>query len=274
MALQRGAESRKDGARMTKADQVAEVLRYEIVTGLQPHGSELPPEGIIIQRFGISRPSYREALRVLETEGLVEVSRGARGGAKVLLPRIETLSQALGTHLQMREVSASQLFQMRLLIEPPVMAEIASRRDQDAIGLLAQCAAAQRYSVHNRSAFHAHEETFRRTIFKYCENVVHETIGLILDSVFTQHNRNMSRRIPTIEFEADELLESINLKGEVIALLDAGEAEAADAAWRRYIERHWKGIERLGGISPIEVIARDQRPAGYEDLSLEVQARR
>jgi len=51
-------------------------------------------------RFGVSRPTLREAIRILESEGLISISRGARGGASVLSPNINTAARHIGFVLQ------------------------------------------------------------------------------------------------------------------------------------------------------------------------------
>jgi DNA-binding FadR family transcriptional regulator len=76
----------------TKADLVSDVLRHEIAIGLLAAGANLPSEVQLMRRFAISRPTYREALRILESEGLIRVSRGMRGGARVLAPTPQWIS--------------------------------------------------------------------------------------------------------------------------------------------------------------------------------------
>src|ERR1700758_2004663 len=64
------------------ADRVAAVLRRMFVRGEIPEGTMLPPESELMERFGVSRPTLREAFRVLESESLIQVHRGVRGGAQ------------------------------------------------------------------------------------------------------------------------------------------------------------------------------------------------
>ena len=75
------------------ADRVATVLRRMFIRGEITEGTMLPPESELMQRFGVSRPTLREAFRVLESESLIEVQRGVRGGARVTRPRRETLAR-------------------------------------------------------------------------------------------------------------------------------------------------------------------------------------
>ena len=64
------------------AELVTAQLRSQIVRGDLREGDALPPEATLMTQFGVSRPTLREAFRVLESEALISVRRGARGGAR------------------------------------------------------------------------------------------------------------------------------------------------------------------------------------------------
>ena len=64
------------------AELVAGDLRRRILRGELVENDALPSESALMQRFGVSRPTLREAFRVLESESLISVRRGAHGGAR------------------------------------------------------------------------------------------------------------------------------------------------------------------------------------------------
>lgn len=68
------------------AELVADRLRTEIVRGQLKEGDTLPPETTLMEEFGVSRPTLREAYRLLEAESLIQLKRGARGGASYPSP--------------------------------------------------------------------------------------------------------------------------------------------------------------------------------------------
>ena len=69
-----------------KPEQIADELRSLIVSGELAEGDSLGREPDLVERFGVSRPSLREALRILEAEGLITVVRGVLGGVVVHQP--------------------------------------------------------------------------------------------------------------------------------------------------------------------------------------------
>jgi DNA-binding FadR family transcriptional regulator len=115
------------------AQVVAHTLRGQIVRGELPEGAPLPSEAVLMERFGISRPSLREAFRILESERLIEVRRGSRGGARAARPDIEVAARYLGVIMQFDRVPLSDVFTARALIEPLVFRLLAEHADRRSI---------------------------------------------------------------------------------------------------------------------------------------------
>lgn len=105
---------------------VAEQLQRAILSGEYGEGDRLPSERALIERFGVSRASILEAMRVLETMGLVTIRRGINGGAFVAKPDFTKVSNMLQGMLWANRFDVEDLYKARLLIEPGT-AEIAAR---------------------------------------------------------------------------------------------------------------------------------------------------
>src|SRR3954454_17932628 len=126
------------------AELVAAELRRRIVAGDLDEGDALPPEALLRETFGVSRPTLREAYRVLESEGLIEVHRGARGGARVRVPNDEAAARYAGLVLEHRGATLADFCAVRTLIEPLLAPRIAHRcQPSDLAPLRAAMAAAE-----------------------------------------------------------------------------------------------------------------------------------
>ena len=107
------------GFRVPKtAELVASELRNKIIRNELPDGHSLPSEAELVQEYSISRPTLREAIRILESEGLVPVARGVHGGPRVHRPDPRLAAEHFGRLLQNRGTTLSDIFTARLLIEP------------------------------------------------------------------------------------------------------------------------------------------------------------
>lgn len=109
---------------------VADHFRGQIVRGELGEGDSLPPEGQLMASLGISRPTLREAFRILEAESLISVVRGSRTGARVHAPSVELVSRYAGYVLQSLGATIADLYQARLAIEPQVVRWLATKPDR------------------------------------------------------------------------------------------------------------------------------------------------
>jgi DNA-binding FadR family transcriptional regulator len=118
------------------AELVADTIRKRIVQGDLGEGDTLPPEGQLVEQFGVSRPTLREAFRILETERLITVTRGSRTGARVSLPRVENVARYASYWMQAADVAVSDIYEARLALEPYVVRKLASQPSSAATALL------------------------------------------------------------------------------------------------------------------------------------------
>src|SRR5579864_7924004 len=127
--LVRVFDERSERARLReKPQQVADELRSLILSGELVEGDSLGHEPDLVERFGVSRPSLREALRILEAEGLVTVVRGVRGGVVVHEPDERMTARTAALVLQARNVALADVFEARSLLEPLAARGIAGMR--------------------------------------------------------------------------------------------------------------------------------------------------
>lgn len=121
-------------------ESLARDVRRRIASGeLQP-GDRLPPEDVLMSTLGLSRMTVREGLRILESQGLIQVRRGRQGGARITHPTVADLAPSLALVLQLKQVSYRDLHEASRLIEPALAAELARRHTDDDVRALAEIA--------------------------------------------------------------------------------------------------------------------------------------
>jgi GntR family transcriptional repressor for pyruvate dehydrogenase complex len=128
--MERAASEHVKIGQLRTAELVAAALRDRILAGGIGDGTTLPKQDELVAQFGVSYPSVREALRILETEGFITVRRGNRGGATVHAPDIGTAGYALGLALQAMQVKVPDLGAALVTLEPLCVAHCAQRSDR------------------------------------------------------------------------------------------------------------------------------------------------
>jgi GntR family transcriptional repressor for pyruvate dehydrogenase complex len=113
------------------AEMVASDIRARILTGELAEG--LPTEAVLLEEFEVSRPTLREALRILETEGLIQTRRGKYGGAVVRRPTAASAAYHLGLALQAAGTNIGDLGNARHMLEPLCAQLAAQRADREEV---------------------------------------------------------------------------------------------------------------------------------------------
>jgi GntR family transcriptional regulator, transcriptional repressor for pyruvate dehydrogenase complex len=107
-------QQRAGDGRTTKASfAIAADFRSRIARGELAEGELLPVESDLVDELGVSKGVVREALRILEIEGLVEVRRGLGGGPRVRHPSIPQVANGMGVYLQIGDVLVTDVWESR-----------------------------------------------------------------------------------------------------------------------------------------------------------------
>lgn len=109
-------------------EQIADKLREMIIQEEMKTGSKLPAEAELMARFGVSRSTVREAVKILQTEHIVDIRQG-QGTFLCAMPGLA--QDPLGLRFADQEELIAQLLETRLLIEPGVAALAAQRRKEE-----------------------------------------------------------------------------------------------------------------------------------------------
>jgi GntR family transcriptional repressor for pyruvate dehydrogenase complex len=115
---------------------VVDEIQAAILDGRLKPGDQLPPEMKLKEMFGTSRGSIREALRVLEQKGLIDIKTGVAGGAVVRAPDYSQITESLNLLVQSQKVSLNHLLEFRQEIEGTVAALAAKKATVEDLSLL------------------------------------------------------------------------------------------------------------------------------------------
>jgi GntR family transcriptional repressor for pyruvate dehydrogenase complex len=111
-----------------------QIVRHELLPGMT-----LPTEPELLAQLGVSRPTLREAFRILETESLISVRRGVGGGAMVLKPDVTVSARHVGLLLQYEGATIADVYEARTALEPICAGMMAARKNPDDLRRLNEC---------------------------------------------------------------------------------------------------------------------------------------
>ena len=121
------------------ADVLADQLREKILKGELPEGTDLPKERELQAKAGLSRATVREALRILEGEGLIATRIGRNGGSAVARPTRKTIERSVGIFIRGQRIRMEAVLEARAALEPASARYAALHRTDDDLAALDRC---------------------------------------------------------------------------------------------------------------------------------------
>ncbi len=106
---------------------IVEQIRWLVRQGQLLPGDRLPSERELCELFGVSRVTVREALRVLESSGLLDVKVGAKGGAFVTAPSGDRIREGIADLLTMSSLTAADVTEAREILEMGIVPLVCAR---------------------------------------------------------------------------------------------------------------------------------------------------
>lgn len=226
---------------------VAERLRSQIVTGKLQSGMTLPAETELIAMFKVSRPTVREALRILETEGLVVLARGSRSGAEVRMPSVDRAAHYVAMVLSSSGATMADIHQARMALEPALTRPLASPERREAVAMLRQCVEQQQAallandyrsaltSIHrfHELLWHSAGNSVLTLLVGMLQYLSQSTFAFLIERGASnpgELHKNMSKTVVGHR--------------RLLDLLEAGRADEAEAFWSRYMIRAHQFLSR------------------------------
>ena len=217
------------------AEIVADAIRRMITQGELKEGDTLQPEAQIIADFAVSRPTIREAFRILESEKLISISRGARGGARVHTPKAEQVARYAGFVLQARQATYADVYRARSILEPPVARDVAEHGGKAAVDVLRAVVAEERAAQGTRS-FGRLVAGFHRTLVELSGNQTLILVSTMLEGIVARYQAETSISSPDSPTKRRNDLAGLKSQDKLIAFVEAGDGEGAEVHWRLHME--------------------------------------
>jgi GntR family transcriptional repressor for pyruvate dehydrogenase complex len=157
-------------------------LKDAIASGALRPGDRLPPERELAERFQASRASVREALRVLETLGIVGMRRGADNGTVLLQEPGNVFTTVLDLLVALRHVPIGDLVEFRVMMETGAARRLAESPADGALAALSGVLAEMAEPGLPQAEFHRLDATFHVTLVRSVGNTLLNLVETAADS--------------------------------------------------------------------------------------------
>ena len=230
------AAKRGGRAPREKPQQIADELRALIVSGALAEGDSLGHEPELVERFGVSRPSLREALRILEAEGLVTVVRGVHGGVVVHAPDERQTARTAALVLQARNVSLADVFEARGLLEPIAARAIATARGRRAaVKELRALIDQEESAIEDPEQFGTANAAFHERLVSLAGNQTLSIVAEMLNEVVARAVTAVSRGEDVVG-SLGTRRRGIRSQQRLLDLIESGDGAAAEQHWRDHMQ--------------------------------------
>jgi GntR family transcriptional regulator, transcriptional repressor for pyruvate dehydrogenase complex len=223
------------------AELIAGHIRGQIVRAELRTGETLPAETALMEQFGVSRPTLREAFRILESESLITVRRGSRGGAQVMAPDVTVAARYVGLLLQVDGTTVADVYEARLVLEPAAAGLLASRRTKQDIGDLHRCIDELSALIEGDEPAH-HPQVwadatgkFRALVLERAGNRTLAMLAAMLREVVASHVSAAGRRLSQPE-SANDFRKTVRAYRKLVSLIEAKDTAEAERYWRTHME--------------------------------------
>jgi GntR family transcriptional repressor for pyruvate dehydrogenase complex len=223
-------------------EQVARQIVDVIVSNNLTPGTKLPVESELQAQLGVGKNTLREALRLLEAWGVVEIKQGRNGGPTVRSPKPEDLREALTVQLLFTAATLDDVIEARCCVEPQSSMLAAERMSEDDIQLLRKSIERMRAESDSQTVFLAENQFFHAHIAAATGNVVMQafidTLKSVLDGTSRGIEYSPARRI-AVAGAHERIVDAI-------AMRDPQRAQQEMHAHLREAGRFW---QKAGAVS-------------------------
>ncbi|WP_007507273.1 MULTISPECIES: FadR/GntR family transcriptional regulator [Pseudofrankia] len=218
------------------AELVAAQLRRQIIKGELREGEALAPESVLMEQFGVSRPTLREAFRVLEAEALISVRRGAHGGARVHAPNGDIAARYAGLILEHRETTVGDVYQASAIIEPPCAALLAGTWSEGDLDRLQELYEEAERVKNDPLALLDAQDRFHLLLVELTGNQTLTVLTGMLRHIVDRANQAYVSAESALPAQRRAALKGQRAHAKLIEHLRDRDADNAQTLWRRHLD--------------------------------------
>jgi DNA-binding FadR family transcriptional regulator len=233
------------------AELVATHLRRQIIRGELQEGDALPPESELMERFGVSRPTLREAFRVLESEALISVRRGARGGARVHTPNGDVAARYAGLVLQFRGATLADVYAARSAIELAALRALAARPSATRLKPLDRNLSDMDRQNDDPGATILLQEEFHRLLVEAADNQTLSIFEEMIHHIIELHGEAYVARRSGEPQARKHAQAGARTHHRVLELVRDGKVDDAAELWRRHLDEASQIVLRGAGAKTV-----------------------
>ena len=219
---------------------VMEQIQSAILEGKLQPGDKLPPQRELAEIFEISTPTLREALRVLEQKGLIEMKLGINGGAIIKESNTEQFSESLALMIKHKKVPVSQLGEFREFMDGQVAALAAERARPGDIDRLKELLAEAKLHLDQGVE---HLDEFDRADNRLHIAFAHISRNMIFISIIEMIHQYLDLYYKGLPKE-DETVMRDNYEDlcDIVSAIEKGSSSEAQSAARSHVRRYFKFV--------------------------------
>jgi GntR family transcriptional regulator, transcriptional repressor for pyruvate dehydrogenase complex len=226
------------------SEVIVDQIRLLIRGGELSAGDRLPSERELCERFGVSRVTVREALRVLEANGLVEIRVGARGGAFVTAPSSRLVGEGIADLITLSAMSAVDVTEARMVLELGIMPLVCERATEEDVAAL--------YEICDRSSAALENDEFPLALSaewhaRYAQSAHNAAVAMLVESLHDPLIMSLERARKAAPLHGRRGVDEHRALVEAIGDRDA---ERATKLMKTHLERTAERIAATGESEP------------------------
>lgn len=232
-------------------------IRRRILSGEIAEGHYLPQEAELVKQFGVSRPTLREAIRILESQDLVSISQGRRTGAIVRHPNLDQVSLHAALLFQVRRVTLREIIEAWQLIEPRVVGSLATSRPDRLLAGLHELLDTESQMVTAGADTFELSHQFHLLLVHANENSVLGSFLSVLRRIIEAHFAQARNSLSHVNIETGLADSAHGVHRDLVRALEDADAAAAEDVWRGHIRSAGEKLIAEFGADELVALAPD-----------------